>query len=85
MNKGVNRVADFARIRSDYSPDTGMTMAMSDDGDIAIKIIGTGEMRIATSGGQFHGNDLCRVVEAFRNVIEVINDVTGQKLWESWQ
>ena len=66
---------NFARIRSDYSTDTCMTIAMSEDGDISFKIIGTGEMRIATSGGHFHGLDLVKVIDAFRYAIDVINDV----------
>lgn len=63
----------FARIRSDYSPDTCLLITRSEDGDIGIKIVGDGVMRIATSGGHLHGTDLVNVVDAFQNVIEVIN------------
>lgn len=55
-----------------------MVIVRSEDGDISMKIYGEGEMRIAMSGGFFHGNDLVRVVEAFDNVIKVINEITGQ-------
>lgn len=67
---------DFAKIRSDYSPTTSLMISISEDGDIGIKIVGDGEMRIAESGGHFHGKDYCRLMDAFRNVVEVINEVT---------
>ena len=67
---------DFARIRSDYSPDTCLTMTRSEDGDIALKIFGNGEMRIATSGSRLHGKDLVKVLKAFQNLMNVIDEVT---------
>lgn len=67
-------MSNFARIRSDYSPNTCMSISMSDDGDISLKIYGEGEMRIATSGGHLHGEKLNKVIEAFSNVINTIND-----------
>ena len=69
-------MTNFVRIRSDYSPDTCLTIAMSEDGDISIKIYGDGEMRIATSGSRLHGEDLVKVLEAFQNVMNVIEEVT---------
>ena len=71
-------MSDFVRIRSDYSPDTCMVIARSDDGDISMRIYGSGEMRIAMCGGFFHGNDLVRISEAFSNVIKVIKEITEQ-------
>lgn len=62
----------FARIRSDYCPETCMLITRSDDGDVAIKIIGDGEMRIATNGSRYKGNDLVNIVDAFQNLINVI-------------
>ena len=67
---------NFAKIRSDYSPTTSLMISISEDGDIGIKIVGDGEMRIAESGGHFHGEDYCKLMDAFRNVVEVINEVT---------
>ena len=68
-------MTDFVRIQSDYSPDTYLTIAMSEDGDIALKIHGDDEMRIATSGSRFHGKDLVKILNAFRNVMDVIDEV----------
>ena len=65
----------FVRIRSDYSPDTCMVISQSEDGDIAVKVFGTGEMRITGEGGHLHGNDLVNVMEAFRNLMDVISEV----------
>jgi len=66
---------NLVRIRSDYSPDTCMTIFQSEDGDIAVKVFGTGEMRITGEGGHLHGNDLVKVMEAFRNLMDVISEV----------
>ena len=66
---------DFVRIQSDYSPDTYLTIAMSEDGDIALKIYGDDEMRITTSGSRFHGKNLVKVLNAFQNVMRVIVEV----------
>lgn len=63
----------FARIRSDYSPDTLLLISRSEDGDVGIKIVGDGEMRIATDGGHLHGDALVMVIDAFQTLINVIN------------
>ena len=68
-------MTDFVRIRSDYSPDTYLTIARSEDGDIALKIYGDDEMRIATSGSRFNGKDLAKILNAFQNVMNVIDEV----------
>jgi hypothetical protein len=67
---------DFVKIKSDYSPDTYLTIAMSEDGDIALKIYGDDEMRIATSGSRFHGKDLVKILDAFQNLMRVIDEVS---------
>lgn len=54
----------YSKAHSDYSPDTYMKMVRTDDGDIVFKICGTGEMRIATSGGHYHGQKLAAVLRA---------------------
>ena len=72
-------MTDFVRIQSDYSPETYLTIAMSEDGDIALKIYGDGEMRISTSGSRFHGKDLVKVLNAFQNVMRVIDEVQGKQ------
>ena len=68
-------MTDFVKIRSDYSPDTYLTMARSEDGDIALKIYGDDEMRITTSGSRFHGEDLAKILNAFQNLMRVIDEV----------
>lgn len=68
-------MTDFVTIQSDYSPDTYLTIAMSEDGDIALKIYGDDEMRITTSGSRFHGKNLAKVLNAFQNVMRVIDEV----------
>lgn len=67
-------MSSFAKIKSDYAPNTYLMISQSDDGDIGIKICGDGEMRIATSGGFLHGRRLCEVIEAFVNLIKVLNN-----------
>ncbi len=66
-------MVEFARIRSDYSHDTLLLISRSEDGDVGIKIVGDGEMRIATDGGHLHGDALVRVIDAFQTLINVIN------------
>lgn len=73
-------MTDFVRIQSDYSPDTYLTIAMSEDGDIALKIYGDDEMRITTSGSRFHGKDLVKILDAFQNVMRVIDEVQNNDL-----
>lgn len=60
------------KIRSDYSPDTCMLITRTEDGDVAIKIIGDDEMRITASGSRYKGNDLVNIIDAFQNLINVI-------------
>ena len=64
----------IAKFRSDYDPDTILTIVMTDDADVVIDIHGKGECRIATSGGQLYGERLVRVVKAFREIIEALGD-----------
>ena len=66
----------YAKIRSDYSPDTCLIIVMSEDGDISIKILGDGEMRIAMSGGHIHGKALCDIVNAFRKLMDVMDKIS---------
>lgn len=68
-------------IQSDYSPDTTMRITMTEDGDVIFKIRGPGEMRIATSGGSFHGQQLAKFCEAAKAIMEVAeqNDKEGEK------
>ena len=60
------------RIESDYAPGTFLTMCRTNDGDIILKISGKGEMRIATSGGQFHGKELAVITSAFGELIDYL-------------
>ena len=63
----------YVKVQSDYSPETYLKMVRTDDGDIVFKICGEGEMRIATSGGQFHGKELVEIVKALDTFMDVIN------------
>lgn len=62
-----------ALFESDYAPGTTLTMVQTDDGDIILKIRGDGEMRIATSGGRLHGQNLVDCVGGFAKAIDAIN------------
>lgn len=61
-------------LKSDYSPDTSMRITMTEDGDVVFKIRGSGEMRIATSGGAFHGQQLAKFCEAAKAMMEVAEE-----------
>lgn len=61
-------------LRSDYSPETTMRITMTEDGDVIFKIRGPGEVRIATSGGAFHGQQLAKFCEAARVIMEVAEE-----------
>ena len=63
-----------ALFQSDYSPDTTMRITMTEDGDVIFKIRGPGKMRIATSGGQFHGAQLIKICAAARALMQAIED-----------
>ena len=62
-----------AIVQSDYDPDTRLKIVRNVDGDIIFKIMGNGEMRIATSGGQFHGKDLNDVCDAASALIDALS------------
>ena len=63
-----------ALFQSDYSPDTTMRITMTEDGDVIFKIRGPGEMRIATSGDQFHGEQLVKICAAAMALMQAIED-----------
>ena len=62
-----------AKFVSDYSPDTVLRLVEMDDGDIVLRISGRGEMRFATNGGKLHGEGLCRVRNAFSEILTVLS------------
>ena len=62
----------YVKVRSDYDPDTYMQIVHNDDGDFIFKTRGNGEMRIALSGGQFHGKQLAAICEASKALIEAL-------------
>lgn len=66
------------KIDSDYAPGTSLRITQTDDGDIVLRIHGDGEMRIATSGGQFHGKQLVTVMKLFSAIIDAANKNTGR-------
>lgn len=69
---GGDEMAKIARLRSDYSPKTVLTMVLTDDGDVCMRIFGDGEMRIATSGSQLKGEDHLRVLDALKTLIDAV-------------
>lgn len=69
---GEDEMAKVARLRSDYSPRTVLTMVLTDDGDVCMRIFGDGEMRIATSGSQLKGEDHIRVLDALKTLIDAV-------------
>lgn len=64
---------EYLKVHSDYAPDTYMKLVRTDDGDVIFKICGKGEMRIATSGGQFHGRKLVAITEAVNSLIDALS------------
>lgn len=58
---------------SDYAPGTFLRIVQTDDGDVVFKISGTGEMRIATSGGRLHGKKLNAVCAAASALIDALS------------
>ena len=59
-------------IKSDYDTDTGLRIVRNIDGDIIFKISGKGEMRIAASGGKFHGKKLGAILKASEALIDAL-------------
>lgn len=65
------------KIRSDYDPNTILTITRSPDGDVVLDIHGDGEFRIATDGGQFHGDTLVGICEAFKTIMSLAAENKG--------
>lgn len=63
---------------SDYSPGTNLRLIKLDDGDVIIKIIGSGEMRIAASGGKLHGEKLVQCLKGFDSVIDALIEAENE-------
>lgn len=63
---------EYVKVRSDYDPDTYMQVVHNIDGDFIFKIRGNGEMRIALSGGQFHGNQLAAICAAAKALMAAL-------------
>ena len=59
-------------VKSDYDADTGLRIVRNIDGDIIFKISGKGEMRIAASGGKFHGKKLGTILKASEALIDAL-------------
>lgn len=66
----------YVKVQSDYAPDTYMQLVHNDEGDFVFKIRGNGEMRIAVSGGQFHGKRLGAICEAAKALIAALSGET---------
>lgn len=77
MQNGEKRAVDEEKVThaefvSDYSPETKLMLMKTVDGDVVLKIRGPGEMRIATSGGKLHGNDLVDVIKSFDTIMRIM-------------
>ena len=70
--KGEQAGMEYIKVRSDYDPDTYMQIVHNNDGDFIFKTRGNGEMRIALSGGQFHGKQLTAICEAAKALMEAL-------------
>lgn len=75
------------KIPSDYDPNTLLRLTRTDDGDIIFKIVGNGEMRIATSGGMLRGLDLVAVTSAFSKILDIYKnkDDGSEKQEPKWE
>jgi hypothetical protein len=62
------------RIRSDYDPDTVLSIVQTDDGDICIGIFGEDEFRIAGHSGGSHlpSHEKCKLITLFSEIIDVL-------------
>lgn len=63
----------LARVRSDYST-SKLNILQTDDGDVILQVYGKDEFRIATSGGQYHGEHLVKIVNKFGELIDLLNE-----------
>ena len=63
----------ICKVTSDYGPQSTLCIVRTDDGDICVKVFGKSEFRLATSGGQFHGQRLSDIVNKFSELIDLIN------------
>lgn len=68
------------KLISDYSPDTFMKIFKNDDCDIIMKIYGKDEMRIATSGSRFYGEQKIRLLNAFSEIINVLEEIDKEQM-----
>ena len=67
------------RYESDYAPGTWLYITQTEDGDVALRISGDGEFRIATSGGKLHGKQLVECCNGFERVIKAIKEFEDGK------
>lgn len=68
----------YVKVQSDYAPDTYLQLVHNDEGDFVFKIRGSGEMRIAVSGGQFHGKQLGAICGAAKALIAALSGETSE-------
>jgi DNA-binding XRE family transcriptional regulator len=70
----------IVKFKSDYDPDCILTLIKDMNGDIIADINkrmetdGTGQFRIAMSGGQLRGNRKAKIVRAFEKIIDAFNE-----------
>jgi hypothetical protein len=69
----------ICKVVSDYGPagdcpSGTLCIVRTDDGDICVRVFGRGEFRLATSGGQFHGQRLSNIVNKFSELIDLLNE-----------
>jgi hypothetical protein len=65
----------MATLKSDYDPDTFMRIVITDCSDVAIKIYGKGEFKIAGYGGGGYLKPAQKIVvtKSFRDIVDILN------------
>lgn len=71
----------IVKIRSDYDRDTILTIVRNDDGDVAFRVSGRGEMRLTNHGGHLHGAAWGKFIDAIESIIDIYEgDEQGREL-----
>ena len=65
------------KLQSDYDPKTFARICKTGDGDVILNIFGDGEMRVSTSGSVLRGEAKTRVMRAFAEIINTLQEQTG--------
>ena len=66
----------LGRIRSDYDPDTCLSVHAADDGEISVDVFGKGKFRISGFHGGSHIDTETKIelVRAFQTIVKICNE-----------